>query len=129
MLGRRFLILVAVLMGLTALAASVAPRQPVTRDERRAATPAPAPAGSPTFTTVEKTLTTAEGDARVPVREGDLVELTVSGAERDSVMVLGRIDALDPTTPARFSLLVSEPGEHPIELVEADRRIGTLVVR
>jgi hypothetical protein len=129
MLGRRFLILVAVLMGLTALAASVAPRQPVTREERRAATPTPAPAGSPTVTAVEKTLTTRDGNARVSVRAGDVVELTVTGPERDSVMVLGRIDAIDPTTPARFSLLAAEPGEHPIELVEADRRIGTLVIR
>jgi hypothetical protein len=128
-LGRRFLILVAVLMGLTALAASVAPRQPAPREDRGASTPAPAPAGSPTLVTVEKTLTTSEGETRVGVREGDLVELTVSGDERDSVTVLGRVDAMDPTTPARFSLVAGEPGEHPIELVDADRQIGTLVIR
>jgi hypothetical protein len=125
--GRRFLILVAVLMGLMALAASVAPRQPVREDER--STPTPAPAGTPTLATVEKTLNASEGDTRVTVNEGDLVELTVSGDERDSVMVLDRIDAIDPTTPARFSLLAGEAGEHPIELLEADRRIGTLVIR
>lgn len=129
MLGRRLLILVAVLMGLTALAASVAPRQPVTREDRRASTPTPAPAGSPTVETVEKTLSTSEGSTRVAVRAGDLVQLTVTGSERDSVSVLGRIDAIDPAAPARFSLLASEPGEHPIELLEADRRIGTLVIR
>jgi hypothetical protein len=130
-LGRRFLILVAVLMGLTALAASVAPREPVKRDEdrRSSSTPVPPPGGSPTVVTVEKTLTTSEGDKRVAVREGDLVELTVTGGERDSVSVLGRIDAIDPTTPARFSLVAGEPGEHPIELVDADRQIGTLVIR
>jgi hypothetical protein len=128
-LGRRFLILVAVLMGITALAASVAPRQPVTRDDRRASTPTPAPAGSPTLVTVSKTLSTSEGDTQVGVREGDLVELTVTGPERDSVTVLGRVDAMDPTTPARFSLVAGEPGEHPIELVDADRQIGTLVIR
>jgi hypothetical protein len=128
-LGRRFLILVAVLMGLTALAASVAPRQPVTREDRRASTPTPAPAGTPTVATVEKTLTTSEGDTHITVREGDLVELTVTGPERDSVSVLGRIDAIDPTTPARFSLLAGEAGEHPIELLQADRQIGTLVIR
>jgi hypothetical protein len=127
-LGRRFLILVAVLMGLMALAASVAPRQPV-RDEGRDSTPTPAPAGTPNLVTVEKTLTTSEGDTRVTVDEGDLVELTVSGDERDSVIVLDRIDSIDPSTPARFSLLAGEPGEHPIELLEADRRIGTLVIR
>ncbi len=129
MLGRRFLILVAVLMGLTALAASVAPRQPV-RENGREATPTPAAAGKPTLVTLEKTLSTDAGeDARVTVDEGDLVELTVTGDVSDAVMVLDRIDSIDPTTPARFSLLAGEPGEYPIELVEADRRIGTLVIR
>jgi hypothetical protein len=129
MLGRRFLILVAVLMGLTALAASVAPRQPVTREARETPTPTPAATGSPTFSTVHKTVSTEEDDARVAVRVGDVVQLEVAGDERDSVMVLGRIDTIDPTTPARFSLLADEPGEHPIELLEAGERIGTLVVR
>jgi hypothetical protein len=129
MLGRRFLILVAVLMGLTALAASFAPRQSGTREERQAATPAPAAAGSPTVTTVYRSLGANEGDAVVSVREGDLVELTVEGVEPDSVSVLGRIDAVDPTTPARFSLIADQTGEHPIELLEADREIGRLVIR
>ena len=129
MLGRRFLILVAVLMGLTALAASLAPRQPVTREGRETATPTPATAGSPTFSTVHETLNTEDGDARVSVRVGDVVELEVAGPERDSVMVLGRVDTIDPTTPARFALRADEPGEHPIELLEAEKQIGTLVVR
>jgi hypothetical protein len=129
MLGRRFLIMVAVLMGLTALAASVAPRQPVTREGRETPTPTPATAGSPTFSIVKKSLSTEEGDARVPVRVGDIVELEVAGSERDSVMVLGRIDTIDPTTPARFSLLADKPGEYPIKLLEAEREVGTLVIR
>jgi hypothetical protein len=130
MLGRRFLIMVAVLMGLTALAASLAPRPPVDRDDRREATPtAVQAAGTPAVTTVQKELSTVDGDARVTVNEGELVELTVSGPERDSVMLLNRMDTIDPASPARFSLLASEPGEYPIELVDADREIGTLVVR
>lgn len=129
MLGRRFLILVAVLMGLTALAASVAPRQPVVREQQRESTPTPAPAGSPTLTTIEEALSTTDADARVTVSEGDLLELEVSGPERDSVMVLGRIDAIHPNAPARFSVLAGEPGEYPIELVGAGRQVGTLVVR
>jgi hypothetical protein len=127
MLGRRFLILVAVLMGMAALAASVAPRQPATERERREASPTPAPAGSPTLVTIEKELTTSEAD--VTVNEGDLVELTISGPERDSVMLLDRMRTIDPESPARFSLLAGEPGEYPIELVEAGRQIGTLVIR
>ena len=63
MLGRRFLILVAVLMGLTALAASVAPRQQTPREERQAATPTPAPAGSPTVTTLEKSVSAIDDDS------------------------------------------------------------------
>jgi hypothetical protein len=127
MLGRRFLILVAVLMGMTALAASVAPRQPVRDQERRESTATPAPAGSPTLVTVEKQLTTSDAD--VTVNEGDLVELTISGPERDSVMLLNRMDTVDPESPARFSLLAREPGEYPIELVGAGRQIGTLTIR
>ena len=127
MLGRRFLILVAVLMGMTALAASVAPRQPASERERREASPTAAPAGSPTLVTVAKELTTSEAD--VTVNEGDLVELTISGPERDSVMLLDRMDTIDPKSPARFSLIAGEPGEYPIELVEAGQQIGTLTVR
>ena len=44
-------------------------------------------------------------------------------------MLLDRMDTIDPDSPARFSLLAGEPGEYPIELVEADRQIGTLVIR
>jgi hypothetical protein len=129
MLGRRFLILVAVLMGLTALAASVAPRQPVAPDRRAEATPTPAPAGTPTLEIVEKELVTDGDSDRVSVREGDLVELVVSGPERGSVMVLDRIDTIHPQSPARFSLLAGEPGEHPIMLLEEERQLGTLVIR
>jgi hypothetical protein len=58
MLGRRFLILVAVLMGMTALAASVAPRQPVSERDRQEATPSPAPTGTATLATVVREVTT-----------------------------------------------------------------------
>jgi hypothetical protein len=125
--GRRFLILVAVLMGMTALAASLAPRQQGAPQERREATPTPAPAGTPTLATIEKDLTTSNAD--VTVNQGDLVELTISGPETDSVLLLNRMDTIHPDSDARFSLLAGRPGEYPIELVDADRQIGTLVIR
>ena len=127
MLGRRFLILVAVLMGMTALAASVAPRQPAREQDRQEATSTPTPAGTSTMATVLKEVTTEEAD--VTVNQGDLVELTISGSESDSVMLLNRMDTIHPDSPARFSLLAGEPGEYPIELVDADRQIGTLTIR
>jgi hypothetical protein len=127
MLGRRFLILVAVLMGMAALAASVAPRQAETPQERREASPTPDPAGTSTLVTIEKELTTSKAD--VTVNEGDLVELTISGPESDSVLLLDRMDTIHPDSPARFSLLAGEPGEYPIELVDAGQQIGTLTIR
>ena len=130
MRGRRFLIIVAVLMGLTALAASFAARQPTPREERQPSTPTPAPADARTDTTVKESVSAMSDDSVVTVRSGDLVELTVDGGdEPDSVSVLGRIDAVDPTTPARFSLLAGRPGEYPIELLQEERQIGTLVIR
>ena len=39
------------------------------------------------------------------------------------------IDPIDPKSPARFNLVIdSPPGSYPIRLVEADRRIGSIVI-
>jgi hypothetical protein len=137
MLGRRFLLLVAVLMGLTALAASIAPRDPVVRgpqsERRPTPTPAPqaaepAPAGTKT-PTVERTISAdAARPERVVVTEGDLVTLEVAGSQLDTVQLLGRIEPVAPHSPAVFQLL-AERGRHPITLLGADRQIGTLAVR
>jgi hypothetical protein len=131
MLGRRFLLLVAILMGLTALAASIAPREPLVR-ERRAATPTPTPATTPTgdgIRTVERTIETADDPAKVTVHEGDLVRLTVTGDELDSVRLLDEIEPIDPASDAIFELYADQPGSYPIDLIESERRVGTLVVR
>jgi hypothetical protein len=134
MLGRRFLLLVAVLMGLTALAASVAPREPLIRErERRAATPTPTPTPEPrpvaAMRTVQRTILTTDPRARVSVRQGQLVQLTVRGPEIDSIRLQDEIEPLDPDSPAIFELLADTAGSYPIELVDAGRRVGTLVVR
>jgi hypothetical protein len=133
-LGRRFLLLVAVLMGLTALAASLAPREPLVRDrDQRAATATPTPTPSPVadaaLQPVEKTIFTAENPTRVVVRQGQILQLTVRGSEVDSVQLLGEIEPLEEESPALFNVLADEPGEYPIDLIDAKRQIGTLVVR
>jgi hypothetical protein len=134
MLGRRFLLLVAVLMGLTALAASLAPREPLIRDrDRRAEAPTPTPTASPVparaLEPVEKTIFTAENPTRVVVREGQILQLTVRGSEVDSVMLRDEIEPLEEDSPALFEIFADTPGEYPIELIDAERQIGTLVVR
>jgi hypothetical protein len=121
-------------MGLTALAASLAPREPLIRDgDRRAGTPTPTPSpsavGAEALQPIEKTILTAENPTRVVVREGQILDLTVQGSEVDSVMVLDEIEPLEEDSPALFQILGDEPGEYPITLIDAERQIGTLVVR
>jgi hypothetical protein len=137
MLGRRFLILVAVLMGLTALAASVAPRDPALREDRSGrATPTPTPSTAPSVAdapaggrTVAHTISADAAPRRVVVHEGDLVELTVTSSQLANVRLIDEIEPVEPRSNARFHLLASRPGNHSIELLESGRRIGTLEVR
>jgi hypothetical protein len=129
MLGRRFLLLVAVLMGLTALAASIAPREPLVR-ERGGPAPTPTPtAEANAVRTVTKTISADTGHARVVVREGDVVELTVDASDVDTVQLMDEFRPVEADSPAVFNLLADRPGSYPITLLDAQRRVGTLVVR
>jgi hypothetical protein len=128
MLARRLLLLAAVLMLLTALAASIAPRDLTGGDDEPVNATSVLPAGN---TVVEEIPAEAGVDSRVAVSRGDTLELEVSGNTLDSVLLerLDRMDAIEPSTPARFNLLIDAPaGSYPIRLVEADRRIGSIVI-
>jgi hypothetical protein len=126
MVARRLLLLAAVLMLLAALAAGLAPQ--------RSAVDGPAPRSSlPSGSQVVEQISAAEGAeaANVMVRRGDVLQLEISGDELDSVLIerLDRIDAIEPTTPARFEMLIDAPaGIYPIRLLEADRRIGAIQI-
>jgi hypothetical protein len=129
MLARRLLVLIAVLMGLTALAASVAPRQPLP-SERGSPAP-PASAGSPAAAPLERTLDADAGrPTRVVVRTGQTLVLEVTSAAIDSVSIegLAEIEPVEADSPARFELLAETPGTHPVELLQAERRIGTIEI-
>src|SRR3954447_8400746 len=140
MLGRRLLVLMAVLLGLTALAAALAPRPTVT-PPRSSLQPSPtAPSSAATAGTasrvVSRTLSADEGAGRggnavVRAREGDTLRLTVRGDVLDSVELQGldQIEPLEPGSPAHFELTADEPGEHAIVLLDADRRIGRIDIR
>jgi outer membrane receptor protein involved in Fe transport len=117
-------------MGLTALAASVAPREQALRGsqaERRQ--PPRAAEAAPTVQTIRREISADATAQRVVVGEGDLLELEVTGSTLGAVELLGEIDAVAPGTGARFHILAGEADEHPIELIESGRRIGTLVIR
>ena len=134
MLGRRFLILVAVLMGLTALAASLAPRDPALRSD---ATPTPTPTSTPEAAaeaprgagTVTRML---DADDAAPqeilLTVGEILQLEVTGSELDEVQLDAEIEPVDPDSNARFNLYADEPGTHDVRLLEADRVIGTIKI-
>jgi FtsP/CotA-like multicopper oxidase with cupredoxin domain len=141
MLGRRLLVLMAVLLGLTALAAALAPRPTVVPPRgglQSSRTPAPSSAATSSGASrvVARTLSADQGAGRrggnvVRAREGDTVRLSVRGDVLDAVELqgLGQIEPLDPASPARFEFIADEPGDHPIVLLDADRRIGRLDIR
>jgi hypothetical protein len=128
MLARRLLLLAAVLMLLTAVAASITPRDLTGKDDGPVRGPGDLPAG----TTIAKEIPAAPGsNTRIPVSRGDTLQLQVAGDVLDSVLLerLDRIDGIDPTSPAHFDILIdSPPGSYPIRLVDADRRIGSIVI-
>jgi hypothetical protein len=133
------LVLVAVLMGLTALVATLAPPERVRRGPLDRATPSPgattppatrAPAGG--AADVSATLSTSS-DRRprtVQAELGDQVAIVVNSTVADSVS-LGDLDVepTEPGLPARFELLADTPGSYPLVVVSNEHRIGTLQIR
>jgi hypothetical protein len=136
--GRRLLLLLAVLLALTVLAAGVAPRQPVTPVTPRAsaqptpppATPEPSPGGAQL---IERTLRAQPGaePPRVRARVGDTIRLEVHSTEIDSVLIdeLDKLEPVDPQSPARFEVFAERPGSYAITLLDAGSAVGSLEVR
>jgi hypothetical protein len=134
MLGRRFLLLVAVLMGLTALAASIAPREPLIRDgARRTPTPTPTPTVGATAATtvhnVSRTLMITANPGRITVKQGTLLELTVKSDELGNVSLMDQVEPIERDSPAIFNVLADTPGDYAITMVDEDREVGMLVVK
>ena len=127
MLARRLLIVLAVLLGLTALAGGAAPRRPA--PDVGAGGPAAQTRGT-TPPPIEETLQAAGSDQRVVARVGQSVTITVESDTLDSVSIaeIGT-KTVEEESPARFELLADVPGSYPIELLEEERRIGTLEIR
>ena len=132
------LIIVAVLMGLTALAATVSPPPPrppagTTASPTPGGAPAVEPAAqAPGDDVVQRRLDASEGarPARVRARIGDTVVLDVTGDVVDTVVIgeLPAVEPIEPASPAHIELHADTPGRFPIKLLEADRRIGVLEV-
>jgi hypothetical protein len=127
MVARRLLVFVAVLMGLTALAAGLAtPPGPRIPSRQQPILGTPIRAASPT---VELSLDLAE-PRTVTVAEGENVELTVHGDELDAVELVGLdlLEPIAPDTPAVFNVLADRPGNYPVRIVSSGRVVGRLRV-
>jgi hypothetical protein len=131
--GRRILVLVLVLMGLTALAASLTPPpRPVQRNPATTGpTPTPQaveprPASAPR--TVSARLSETGRPRTVDARTGDTIELDVSGNTPDTVVIddLAVSEPVDPDSPAQVEIYADTPGSYPVLLLDSGRRIGAI---
>jgi hypothetical protein len=138
---RRALLLFAIVLGLAAIAASVSrpPDESNERAERPAEPPATAPTVSPGTappgaTAVELTFHASRDQTR-RLDAGQPASVVVEVVEPGLVEIpgLGLSAPGEALTPARFEVLVSEPGRYGITFTPADDDVpspaGTLVVR
>jgi hypothetical protein len=133
---RRLLLLIAVLVGLTAVAGSIAPGPASLQPTATAPPPQPSEATSRPARVLPRTVHAALSAApdrparRISARLGDHVSITVRDENIDTV-ALGDVDIepVERALPARFDLMADDAGTYPLVLVDAGRRIGTLVVR
>jgi hypothetical protein len=139
MFGRRLLLLVAVLVATSALAAVLAPqdlrRSPARSDRGSTPTSPRAGPGAPNATsptTVNASLPAGlQRRGYVGVTVGDLLELIVTADRPDTVAIDGydRLAEVDSDSPARFDFIADRAGRFGVRLVDSGRRVGLLDVR
>jgi len=134
-LGRRLLVLFAVLLGLTALATSLAPRPTVgpRSADSGVSTATPTASSTPAAQSsrrLEETIAVDDGRTRVRARPGDVLALSVRGDVLDGVEIagLGKLEPIEPGSPARFEMLLDAPGRFPITLLTTGRVVGEIDV-
>ena len=136
---RRALLLFAIVLGLAALVTSVSrpPRDSAQRNRSEArARPQAVPLEGPDVPAeTEVRLPPSGGRRTVTLGLDQAVTLLVSVPEAGQVQLeeLGLSAAAQPLTPARFDLLIDEPGVYPAVFTpagsEVSRGLGRLVVR
>jgi hypothetical protein len=130
--SRRTLIISLVIVSALLLAAIVSSGD----DGKQATRPTETTPSAPGRTIVATIPANAEKPATVTAEDGDLIELSVNASEPGTVSLGGydRVESVDATSPARFSILADIVGEFPIELRPEGgageiRRVGVLRVR
>ena len=136
MLGRRLLLLVAVLLVTGAIAAALTPRDlrnptPATTATTPPSTPGATGGTGAASREVTRTIDAAAAEpAVVRGRVGDLLhlEVRVPGPEEVEIVGTGRFASGDATTPARFEFFLEQTGKFPIRLQNSGREAGRLDV-
>jgi hypothetical protein len=133
MAARRLVIVMLLMLGISTLAALLAPTvrrdgsatesTTTTRDEQ---TQPREPSGR----LVRATIDASRRPRTVRIRAGDQLALVVRSKRPDGVEIprLGELDDVDPVSPARFDLL-PPAGRYVVRLVERGEPIGQIVVR
>lgn len=144
MAARRLLIVMVILLGVSTLAAVLIGNRPLNEDGEgtigsegtgtvvngsiKPRPSRPAPSG----VQLEQAVVKAQGDrvTIVKVGAGDQLPLTVRVSKADQVEIpaLGLLRAAFPDAPARFDLLLAEPGSYGVSLVRADRVVARIEV-
>lgn len=131
MAARRLVIVMVVLLLASSVAAWLVPIPEAARDESGSSTTTTAETREPGGRAVERTLRSgARNPETIRLEVGDQLALEVVGQEHDLVEIegLGRLDDVDAASPARFNLIVDEPGIYDVRLTQAGVRVGRIEV-
>jgi hypothetical protein len=129
---RRAILLFALVLGLTALAAAVSPSRTTNQTTVSPAAPLPARAVVPRTVAFEAGATTARARR---VRPGEHVVISVASSQGGLATIpqLGRTGSVAPDAPALFDVLAPSSGRYDVMIQAPDsneqRRVGTLLIR
>ena len=140
MAARRLILVLAVLLGISIVAAAIAPErqssllgedttEESTTEPETTTTPDPSPSSG------ELVTTRIEADPEKPetirAAPGDQLELEVSSSRPREIQIeaFGVLEPAEPDSPALFSLLLREAGELAITDAESGEILGRIVTR
>ena len=132
MAARRLLFALIVMLVVSSVAAALVPvdrdQDDETTDRAEAREPKPRP---PPGDVIERTVDAGrKHPAVVDVVSGDRLVLTVESGRFVEVEIpaFGELAEAEPAAPAIFDLVPTEPGRHPVLILDRGRRIATIAV-
>jgi hypothetical protein len=129
---RRAILLFALVLGLTALAAAVSPSRTTNQTTVSPAAPLPAGVVVPRTVAFDARTKTARTRRATP-GEHVLISVASSQGGLATIPQLGRTGSVSPDAPAQFDVLAPSSGRYDVMIQVSGssepRRVGTLVIR